>query len=290
MATILAAVLSGLLPAWMSSRANATEVLRDGGRGNTRRGVTFISRGLVVFQIVVTCVLLIGSLLQLQSILKQQTIDYGYDTGGVMSARMGLMDGDYPTPAARKLFFDRLVQELERDPQFDGGRRSPTASAWCSPATRRSRSRASTYREDRDRPLANFEQVTGRLLRRHWAAACSRVATSTIDDLDTASRSRSSTRRSPRKHFGTESAIGRRFRTIDSTPARSPGRGARSSASSRPSGCRDRSTTPSVDDTGFYVPFYADPFGPLQTDAVHVSSSRPSSSSRAAVSGRMRWP
>ena len=38
-ATIAAAVLSGLLPAWMSSRANANAVLRDGGRGTTSRGV-----------------------------------------------------------------------------------------------------------------------------------------------------------------------------------------------------------------------------------------------------------
>ena len=63
---------------------------------------TLISRGLVVFQIVVTCILLIGSLLQVRSILNQQTIDYGYDTNGILSARMGLMDGDYPTPEARR--------------------------------------------------------------------------------------------------------------------------------------------------------------------------------------------
>ncbi|HEX7020532.1 MAG TPA: ABC transporter permease, partial [Gemmatimonadaceae bacterium] len=98
-ATIVAAVASGMLPAWMSSRANAVEVLRDAGRANTSRRVNFISRGLVVFQIVVTCILLIGSLLQMRSILKQQSIDYGYDTEGLMSARMGLMDGDYPTAA-----------------------------------------------------------------------------------------------------------------------------------------------------------------------------------------------
>ena len=67
---------------WMSSRANANAVLRDGGRGTTSRSVNVISRGLVVFQIVVTCVLLIGSLLQVRSILNQQTIDYGYDTDG----------------------------------------------------------------------------------------------------------------------------------------------------------------------------------------------------------------
>src|SRR5262245_57172933 len=97
-ATLLSAILSGLLPAWMSSRSNANAVLRDGGRGTTSRRMTLVSRGLVVFQIVVTCVLLIGSLLQVRSILKQQAIDFGYDTSGILSARMGLMDGDYPTP------------------------------------------------------------------------------------------------------------------------------------------------------------------------------------------------
>src|SRR5436189_4954037 len=76
-------------------------------------------RGLVVLQVVVMCVLLIGSLLQMQSIRKQQTIDYGYDTNGLMSARMGLMDGDYPSNDVRKLFYDRIVRELANDPQFE---------------------------------------------------------------------------------------------------------------------------------------------------------------------------
>jgi hypothetical protein len=38
LATIAAAVLSGLLPAWMSSRANASAALRDGGRGTQLPG------------------------------------------------------------------------------------------------------------------------------------------------------------------------------------------------------------------------------------------------------------
>ena len=81
-ATLLAAVVSGLLPAWMASRANVVAVLKEGGRGSTSRGINLVTRGLVVVQVVVTCVLLIGSLLQVRSILKQQTIDYGYDTAG----------------------------------------------------------------------------------------------------------------------------------------------------------------------------------------------------------------
>ena len=110
-ATLVAAIGSGLLPAWMSSRANAITVLREGGRGNTNRTVSVISRSLVVFQIVVTCVLLIGSLLQTRSILKQQAINYGYDTHGLLSARMGLMEGDYPSADARKLFYGQTGHE-----------------------------------------------------------------------------------------------------------------------------------------------------------------------------------
>ena len=71
LATIGAAVVSGLLPALGSSRQNGVYVLRDSGRGNTSYRVSLLSRGLVVFQIVVTCVLLIGAMLQLQSIVKQ---------------------------------------------------------------------------------------------------------------------------------------------------------------------------------------------------------------------------
>ena len=48
--TLAAAVLSGLLPALISSRANAVDVLRDGGRGNTSHAVSLLSRGLSSFQ------------------------------------------------------------------------------------------------------------------------------------------------------------------------------------------------------------------------------------------------
>ena len=47
-ATMLAAVVSGFVPAWMASRANAVEALKESGRGNTSRAVSLITRGLVV--------------------------------------------------------------------------------------------------------------------------------------------------------------------------------------------------------------------------------------------------
>ena len=117
--TLLAALVSSFMPAWTFSRASVVDALREGGRGTTDRRIGLVTRGLVVFQVAVTCVLLVGSLLQERSIRKQQTIDYGYDTVGIMSARMGLMDGDYPTPEARRLFYDRLQRELSHYPEFE---------------------------------------------------------------------------------------------------------------------------------------------------------------------------
>src|SRR5712664_2831378 len=122
--------------------------------------MTLVSRGLVVFQIVVTCVLLIGSLLQVRSILKQQTIDYGYDTSGIMSARMGLMDGDYPTQDSRRLFYDRLTRELKSHPEFEAvalTNRFRMVFSGVTPVEIEGK----VYKEKRDRLNANFEQVTG---------------------------------------------------------------------------------------------------------------------------------
>src|SRR6185503_6380423 len=158
-ATLIAAIASGLLPAWMASRANSNAILRDGGRGTTSRRMMLITRGLVVVQIVVTRVLLIGSLLQVRSILNQQTIDYGYDTSGILSARMGLMDGDYPSNEVRKLFYDRIVRELRGDPEFEAvalTNRFRMVFSGNGPIEIDGKQ----YKDKKDRPQANFEQIT----------------------------------------------------------------------------------------------------------------------------------
>src|SRR5688572_9159137 len=260
-ATLAAAVLSGLLPALMSSRTNAVEVLRDAGRGNTSRGVNVLSRGLVVFQIVVTCVLLVGSLLQLRSITKQQTIDYGYDTAGLISARMGLMDGDYPTPEARKIFYERLLREFEGDPQFEAvalTNRFRMVFSGNGPIEIEGKQ----YRENRDRPNANFEQVTGGF----FAATGQKVLEGRSfapDDLDTRQPVAIVNAAFALKHFPGEGAVGRRFRTVAAN-GRQPGPWRTIVGVVSTVRMLGPFNLPNVDETGFYVPFFANPFGPVQ--------------------------
>jgi putative ABC transport system permease protein len=261
LATLAAAVFSGLLPALISSRANAVDVLRDAGRGNTSRSVSLISRSLVVFQIVVTCVLLTGSLLQLRSITNQQTIDYGYDTDGVISARMGLMDGDYPSPAARKAFYERVVQAFEADAQVEAvalTNRFRMVFSGNGPIEIEGK----TYRENRDRPTANFEQVTGGF----FAVTGQKVLegrTFTGDDLDDRQPVAIVNAAFARKHFAGESAVGRRFRTMAAN-GRQPGPWRSIVGVVSTVRMLGPFNVPGVDETGFYVPFFANAFGPVQ--------------------------
>ena len=116
---LLATLVSGLVPALLAARGNASEMMKEGGRGNSSRLVNVITRILVVGQIAMTAALLIASALQIRSIRNQVKLDYGYDEEGVYAARMGLFEGDYPNEDARREFFKRAMRSLRANPAFD---------------------------------------------------------------------------------------------------------------------------------------------------------------------------
>jgi predicted permease len=262
-AMFAAAVVSGLLPAWMASRANLVAVLKEGGRGGAGRGTRVVMRGLVVFQVMVMCVLLIGSLLQMQSIRRQQTIDYGYDTGSLMTARMGLMDGDYPTQEARKLFFDRLVRELGAHQEFEAvalTNRFRMVFSGSGPVEIEGRE----YKEKKDRLNANFEQVT--------PAYFDVIGQPLLegrkfndDDLDTNLPVAIVNAAFARKYFGNESPLGRHFRGLDGNSLQ-PGPWRTIVGVVKTVRMLPPFNIPNVDETGFYVPFYSTPAGPAKPD------------------------
>lgn len=263
LATGLAAIMSGLLPAWISSRSSAVGTLRDAGRGNTSRSVSYISRALVVFQIIVTCVLLIGGLLQVRSIVKQGHIDFGYDTSGVLSARMGLMDGDYATQDARKAFYDHLLAQLAAVPEFQSvayTNRFRMTFSGNGPIEIEGRQ----YVGPHSRPLANFEQVTGSF----FVTLGQRMLegrTFTDQDLDARQPVAIVNAAFVEKYFGHRSAVGLRFRTA-SADGSQPGPWRTIVGVVSTVRMLGPFNNPGVDDSGFYVPYYASPFGPLQLE------------------------
>lgn len=281
-ATLVAALVSGLIPAFLASRASAAAVLKDATRGHTGRLVGRFNRALVVVQIVVTCVLLIGSLLQLESILEQQRLDYGYDTGSVLSARLGLMEGDYPDSASRKLFYDRALRELRTDPDYAQAALTSRFQMVFAPALP-IEIEGKTYANDRERPTVTVENVSDG----YFEALGVRLLEGR--DFDPADDDR----RLPvaivneafsRKYFGEGSPLGRRLRTVVANgTAFGPWRTVVGVVTSiRMTGPFNN---PNVDDTGFYVPFYASTFGETNADPEPVQFAtivvRPPSGGRA---------
>jgi ABC-type antimicrobial peptide transport system permease subunit len=117
-----------------------------------------------------------------------------------------------------------------------------------------------TYRERRDRPLANVEQVTGGF----FEVTRQRLIegrTFTEDDLDARQPVAIVNAAFARKHFGNESAIGRRFRTADGAgtqfgPWRTIVGVVTTIRMLAPF------NQPNLDESGFYLPFYSTVTGP----------------------------
>jgi predicted permease len=89
--SIAAALLFGLLPAFQSTNVDVAPVLRDGGAGKSPR-VPF-RKGLVIFQIAVSLVVVIGSVLFVRSLRALLSIDPGFTRQNIVVASVDVGPG-----------------------------------------------------------------------------------------------------------------------------------------------------------------------------------------------------
>jgi putative ABC transport system permease protein len=208
--TLVATIVSGLVPALVSSKGNAAEIMKEGGRGNSSRLVNIITRVLVVGQIALTAALLIAATLQIKSIRNQVTLSYGYDENAIYTARMGLMEGAYPTQDARRGFFLRAVRALRANPQFESAAMSDRFRMTFA-GQGQYEVDGQNYTTDRDRPRGNYESVSDN----YFATLDLKILEGrdfTIDDTDAKQPVAIVNASFARKYYGNESPIGRRIR------------------------------------------------------------------------------
>jgi predicted permease len=211
--TLIATVASGLVPAFLSARANAAEIMKEGGRGNSNRLVNGITRVLVVGQIALTAALLIAATLQVKSIQNQTRLDYGYDENGVYAARMALMEGAYPSEDSRREFFQRAVRSLRANPQFESAAMTDRFRMTFAPSGQYEVD-GQNYLTDRDRPRCNFESVSDN----YFAALGLKVREGrdfTIDDIDSKQAVAIVNASFARKYWGNQSALGHQVRIFN---------------------------------------------------------------------------
>ncbi|PYK29221.1 MAG: permease [Verrucomicrobia bacterium] len=211
--TLVATLASGLVPAFLSSRGNAAEIMKEGGRGNSSRLVNVITRVLVVGQIALTAALLIAATLQIKSIRNQMKLDYGYDENALYAARMALMEGAYPNDDARREFFKKAVRSLRSNPEFESAAMTDRFRMTFA-ASGQYEVDGQNYLTDRDRPRCNFESVSDG----YFATLGLKVLEGrdfTIDDVDSKQPVAIVNASFARKYWGNQSAIGHQVRIFN---------------------------------------------------------------------------
>jgi putative ABC transport system permease protein len=118
----LATVMFGLVPALHTSRASIVAVLNEAGRaGTSSRTSRRWSGTLVVVQLALTLVLLTGAGLMMRNVYVQSRIDAGVDTSRLISMRLLLPERQYPTAERRRLFYQRLEDQVAEIPGVQVG-------------------------------------------------------------------------------------------------------------------------------------------------------------------------
>src|SRR2546423_1977925 len=211
--TLVATLAAGLIPALLSSRGNAAEIMKEGGRGNSSRLVNVITRVLVVGQIALTAALLIAAMLQIKSIRNQTKLDYGYDENGVYAARLALMEGPYPTEESRRDFFTRAVRAVRNNPSFSAAAMTDRFRMTFAAAGQYEVD-GQNYLTDRDRPRCNFESVSDG----YFGTLGLKIREGrdfTIEDSDAKQPVAIVNASFARKHWGNQSAIGHHVRIFN---------------------------------------------------------------------------
>ncbi|MDX1646951.1 MAG: ABC transporter permease [Longimicrobiales bacterium] len=111
-ASILAAVLSGFLPALRAARGGSAAVLSGPRRSTPGRAGHRFRDGLVVVEVALTFVLLVGTGLVLRSFTNLLTVDPGYVAEGRLAFRLAPPRASYPDADARVMFYRELEERL----------------------------------------------------------------------------------------------------------------------------------------------------------------------------------
>jgi putative ABC transport system permease protein len=120
-------ILFGLVPAWVSTKPELTEALKEGGRGSTtgsRRNR--IRNSLVVAEIALALVLLVGAGLLMKSFARLQSVNAGFNPQNVLTMEVSLPESKYPRPTpgtsgpdSRGVFFAEALRRINRLPGLE---------------------------------------------------------------------------------------------------------------------------------------------------------------------------
>jgi putative ABC transport system permease protein len=117
LASIAAAILFGLLPAWSAAGAGVQEGLNEAGRASSAgpRG-SRVRNGLVVSEIALALVLMVGAGLMIESFLHVRAAHPGFEARGLITMRVPLSETGYQGTDRQTRFYDALFEKVRAIP------------------------------------------------------------------------------------------------------------------------------------------------------------------------------
>jgi putative ABC transport system permease protein len=115
-ATLLAGLLFGVLPSYVSAHSRISDTLKEGGRGSSANRRAFARNAFVVTQLGLALVLLASSGLLVRSFVRLIGVDPGFDTVHLLTFKVTLPNSKYDTDPLRMAFFQQLLGKLAAVP------------------------------------------------------------------------------------------------------------------------------------------------------------------------------
>jgi putative ABC transport system permease protein len=116
-ASLVTAVICGLIPALQSSRADLQQALKESSRSATGGARSrFVRHVLVVAEVALSLVLLIGAGLMIRSFMRVQQIDPGFRVERLVTLRLNTPSARYPDEARVTAFYQRLIDSVQTAP------------------------------------------------------------------------------------------------------------------------------------------------------------------------------
>jgi len=159
--TLFATLVSGLLPAIRASGGDTNETLKDDSRGASSFRGGRLTKILVVSEVSLSVVLLVAAGLMIRSVTELASIDFGFRTDDIFTARLGLPEADqgYSEVATRIRFFEEVETRLAADPSVRAVALTSSLPGFWAPSNR-STIEGREYATPTDHPFVHTSVIT----------------------------------------------------------------------------------------------------------------------------------
>jgi len=118
--TIVTGLFFGIVPALRASKLDINEVLKQTGRASSSGAAVRLRKSLAAGELALATILMIGAALLIQTLLKLQRVQLGFDAQGLMTFQLAPPTTKYPVTTKAPLLYRSLLDSLKSVPGVTG--------------------------------------------------------------------------------------------------------------------------------------------------------------------------